>query len=93
MAGTQAGGIKAAAKNLANDPDFYKKIGAKGGANSNTGGFAYDNTIAQAAGSKGGTRGKRGYKIVGEDDEHLFYIEKATGKERAYHKVNKVWVS
>ena len=31
MAGTREGGKKAAAKNLANDPDFYKRIGAKGG--------------------------------------------------------------
>lgn len=31
MAGTKLGGQKAAAKNLANDPDFYTKIGAKGG--------------------------------------------------------------
>ena len=40
MAGTKAGGQKAAAKNLANDPDFYKRIGSKGGRNGNTGGFA-----------------------------------------------------
>ena len=31
MAGTKAGGMKAAAKNLAKDPNFYAKIGAKGG--------------------------------------------------------------
>ena len=31
MAGTKAGGKKAAAKNLAKDPNFYAKIGAKGG--------------------------------------------------------------
>ena len=41
MAGTAIGGKKSAAKNLAKDPDFYKKIGARGGANGNTGGFAY----------------------------------------------------
>lgn len=40
MAGTIAGGKKAAAKNLAKDPDFYAKIGRKGGRNGNTGGFA-----------------------------------------------------
>ena len=40
MAGTLAGGAKARDKNLARDPDFYKKIGAKGGRNSDTGGFA-----------------------------------------------------
>ena len=31
MAGTKAGGKKAAQKNLAKDPNFYAKIGAKGG--------------------------------------------------------------
>jgi general stress protein YciG len=40
MAGTKTGGQKAAATNLERDPDFYKKIGAKGGRNGRTGGFA-----------------------------------------------------
>lgn len=40
MAGTKAGGKKAAAKNLAKDPNFYARIGAKGGKNGRTGGFA-----------------------------------------------------
>ena len=40
MAGTKAGGKKAAQKNLAKDPNFYAKIGAKGGRNGRTGGFA-----------------------------------------------------
>ena len=31
MAGTKTGGLKAAQKNLARDPDFYAKIGRKGG--------------------------------------------------------------
>ena len=41
MAGTIEGGKKAAQRNLENDPDFYKRIGSKGGANSGTGGFYY----------------------------------------------------
>jgi len=40
MAGTKIGGAKARAKNLARDPDFYSKIGKRGGKNSTTGGFA-----------------------------------------------------
>ena len=36
MAGTKAGGLKAAQKNLARDPDFYAKIGRKGGKNGRT---------------------------------------------------------
>lgn len=39
MAGTKAGGQKAAAKNLAKDPNFYKDIGRVGGSNGTTGGF------------------------------------------------------
>lgn len=31
MAGTKIGGLKARDANLANDPNFYAKIGAKGG--------------------------------------------------------------
>lgn len=31
MAGTKEGGMKSKAKNLAKDPEFYAKIGAKGG--------------------------------------------------------------
>lgn len=31
MAGTKEGGRKARDRNLASDPDFYKKVGSKGG--------------------------------------------------------------
>lgn len=47
-------GKRAAEKNKANDPDFYKKIGAKGGRNGNTGGFAANPALARIAGAKGG---------------------------------------
>ena len=40
MAGNVAGGLKAAKKNLANDKNFYHRIGAIGGRNGHTGGFA-----------------------------------------------------
>ncbi|MDI3211792.1 KGG domain-containing protein [Arthrobacter sp. AL12] len=59
MAGTIAGGRKAAAKNLANDPDFYRRIGAKGGQNGRTGGFAANPDLARIAGAKGGRISKR----------------------------------
>ena len=65
MAGTSVGGKKAAAKNLARDPEFYSKIGKKGGQNGRTGGFASYNDCecsefpflhrkARCAGAKGG---------------------------------------
>lgn len=59
MAGTKEGAAKAAAKNLANDPDFYKKIGAKGGRNGHTGGFYANRELASIAGRKGGLAKKR----------------------------------
>jgi len=70
MAGTREGGIKAAKANLASDPQFYHKIGAKGGRNGNTGGFAsdvecncsvydYEHYKRNCAGYKGGVKSRR----------------------------------
>ena len=59
MAGTKAGGLKAAAKNKAKDPDFYAKIGAKGGKLGRTGGFAANPSLARVAGAKGGRISRR----------------------------------
>lgn len=59
MAGTKAGGLKAAKKNLARDPNFYAKIGTKGGKNGKTGGFAANPALARIAGAKGGKISRR----------------------------------
>lgn len=70
MAGTAAGGKKAAQTNkVRHGNDFYHKIGTKGGQNGKTGGFKSD-TIgidgltgrerARIAGAKGGRNSKRG---------------------------------
>lgn len=59
MAGTKAGGLKAKAKNLAKDPNFYARIGAKGGKNGTTGGFAANPELARIAGAKGGRISRR----------------------------------
>ena len=59
MAGTKAGGLKAAMKNKAKDPDFYAKIGRKGGQNGRTGGFAANPELARIAGAKGGRISRR----------------------------------
>jgi general stress protein YciG len=64
MAGTKAGGQKAAARNLAKDPNFYAKIGAKGGRNGNTGGFAANPELARIAGAKGGRISRRRKAVV-----------------------------
>ena len=59
MAGTKEGGKKAAAKNLQRDPDFYAKIGRKGGERGHTGGFAANPDLARIAGAKGGRISRR----------------------------------
>lgn len=64
MAGTKIGGIKTRNKNLASDPFFYQKIGAKGGRNGNTGGFAANHKLAREAGKKGGLISRRKPRIV-----------------------------
>ena len=61
MAGTKAGGAKAAATNKSKyGKDFYSKIGQKGGKNGTTGGFAANRELAKIAGQKGGRISRRG---------------------------------
>jgi general stress protein YciG len=64
MSGTRAGGQKAAAKNLAKNPQFYQEIGRKGGRNGRTGGFAANPDLARIAGAKGGRISRRKKKLV-----------------------------
>lgn len=61
MAGTKAGGAKAAATNKAKyGNNFYAMIGRKGGKNGTTGGFAANRELAREAGRKGGRISRRG---------------------------------
>lgn len=59
MAGSKTGGLKTKAKLLERDPNYYKKIGQRGGKNGNTGGFKYlaenDPEAHRKASSKGGS--------------------------------------
>ncbi len=65
MAGTKAGGFKAAATNRSrHGKDFYAKIGAKGGKLGTTGGFAANRELARVAGAKGGRISRRTKKTV-----------------------------
>ena len=65
MAGTKAGGIKAAQTNKTrHGKDFYASIGAKGGKNGHTGGFAANREFARVAGAKGGRISRRTKKTV-----------------------------
>lgn len=69
ISGNKIGGRKAAAKNLARDPDFYKKIGSKGakewdrlselGLAKPKGFAAMDREKRVAAGRKGGEISRR----------------------------------
>lgn len=60
MSGTKIGGQKAAYTNrLLHGIDFYARIGAKGGRNGHTGGFASNPELARIAGKKGGTKSRR----------------------------------
>lgn len=60
MVGTKAGGMKAAATNKErHGSEFYARIGAKGGRNGHTGGFAANRELARIAGAKGGRRSRR----------------------------------
>lgn len=73
MAGTKAGGAKAAKTNRRKyGPNFYAEIGAKGGRSGNTGGFACEKKgedgltgpeRARIVGAKGGKISRRGPAI------------------------------
>lgn len=79
LAGTKQGGKKTAQTNLArHGKDFYSKIGKKGGASGNTGGFASDvvgkdgltgRERASRAGRIGGLKSKRNRKKEIEENE------------------------
>ena len=66
MSGSVKGGKLTAQKNLAKDPDFYRKLGSLGGKAPTTKpkGFAADNHIARSAGATGGTYSRKGHKLL-----------------------------
>lgn len=65
MPGNREGGLRAARKNKKfYGADFYARIGAMGGVKSRGGGFAYSRAKAVEAGRIGGTRSKRGMRMV-----------------------------
>ncbi len=60
MAGTKAGGQKAALTNKTrHGKDFYARIGANGGKKGTTGGFYANRDLARKAGAKGGRISRR----------------------------------
>lgn len=76
MAGTKEGGKKAAMTNKAKYGDkFYATVGAKGGRNGHTGGFASNPELAKIAGSKGGRISKRGKALPKKSSVKGVYYE------------------
>ena len=60
MSGTKVGGKKAAATNKSRyGKNWYATIGAKGGKNGHTGGFAANPELAKIAGRRGGLTSSR----------------------------------
>lgn len=81
MSGTVEGGKRAAATNKAlYGRDYYKRLGHKGGSAGTTGGFWGDSKRAKQCGSIGGKKSRRGFKLISEDEEYLYYRNKETGK-------------
>lgn len=79
MAGTIAGGKKAAKVNKEKyGVDFYKNIGKKGGTSGHTGGFYADKALARRAGRIGGLKSKRGPAKVVEITTFPAYLRKDT---------------
>lgn len=94
MAGTQAGGQAAAKTNKAKyGPEFYSKIGARGGSAGHTGGFYANRDLARHYGRLGGSISRRGVKLTPAQAarkrreferiyEHLSRVNKAAEKQR-----------
>ena len=87
MSGTKLGGLKTRETNLKKyGSDYYKRIGAKGGRNGHTGGFAANPTLARLAGAKGGRKSKRGpsknkkIKVVSEEEAKEIKVKKENNK-------------
>ena len=73
MAGTKAGGMKAAKTNLKKyGLDFYRNIGSMGGRNGKSGGFAVNHELARIAGAKGGRMSRRS-KAPKEPKEYVYH--------------------
>ena len=91
MSGTKHGGQKASRTNRERyGEDFYKKIGSIGGRNGHTGGFAYNPALAIVAGSKGGSKSKRGLKFLGMKGRKYMYEVERTG-ETIFLKEGERW--
>lgn len=72
MSGTVRGGKLAAQTNIEKyGPDFYSKIGTKGGRNGHTGGFYVNKELASKAGRLGGEISRRGLPLSLEEAQAI----------------------
>lgn len=73
MPGTKAGALKASITNKErHGEEFYRRIGAKGGRNGHTGGFASNHDRAVEAGRKGGLKSTRKGVKNGQRKERVY---------------------
>lgn len=90
MVGTQLGGRKASMTNRQKyGQDFYRRIGAKGGAvKTPTGGFAANRELARSAGAKGGRNSRRTAKVYDEAwARHYEEIRKLYKNDYSYAEI------
>jgi len=89
MSGNKIGGKKAAATNIRlHGDDFYARIGAKGGRNGHTGGFASNKELAKIAGAKGGSCSKRSEAKIWYEQNRIF-IEDMIGDGKSYKEISE----
>jgi general stress protein YciG len=75
MAGSKAGGIKAAATNKArHGADFYQRLGSAGGKIGRTGGFFANRELASKVGRKGGLISRRDIPLSKEQRQEILNI-------------------
>jgi len=81
MPGTSQGAKLAAQKNLAKDPDYYKKLGSRGGKAPTTKpkGFAANLERARIAGRKAGEIGRKGHRLIERTETSGTYQRKSDG--------------
>lgn len=70
--------------------NMMRIIGAKGGRNGHSGGFSCNPALARVAGSKGGSKSRRGLKFLGMKGRKYMYEVKRTG-ETIFLKEGERW--
>jgi len=101
ISGTEIGGRKAD-KTIKQryDAEYLEKygmtwrqlVGQKGGKTSRGGGWTGDTDRAREMGSKGGSLGRKGLRIVEHDERKRVYIDQHTGEPVLYLNVEGKWI-